>query len=1395
MDAAVQPAARRRGHTVGRILSLSLLLVIALAVLLFGAVQWLDTDNGRAFVLRQLPLYAPQSGLTVRAGRIDGSIFGAAVIHDLEVGDPKGVFVKVPRLDLDWRPLDLVRNTLSVKSAHAAEVRMLRKPALRPSADKRILPDIDIVIGTLKIDRLILDPPVSGVMRTIGVGGSADIRQGRARIVLNAVTLGGGGGDSVRLKLDSEPDRDTFDVDADVMAPRGGALTTMLGLQAPLAVTVKGDGSWTIWRGQVLAQLDRQPLAHLRLTAEKGRFGIDGTARPALLLTGAAARLTGPVLDVRGTATLTERIAAINLDLASPALTVNVRGGLDFGNEVFQGIRIAGRLRDPAALHPRISGRDVQLAAQVAGTFKYPLVDYRLSAANAAWGHTGATNLVAAGIVRAGVRPLVIPLDATASTVSGVGEVAGALLHNVRINGPLTLAGGRLVSRSLSFRSDRLRGTGTASIVLGGGDFVIGLKGALPQYLVPGLGLADITADVRAVPGPEGARVTGTTVARVTRLDNGFFRTLLEGLPVVTADIDVIGDTSLTFRNARLVSPGLTLLAQGTRAADGFVRMTGQGVSRQYGPVQLTLAGQIEAPAVDLVLARPGLGLGLAQVSGHVAPVYGGWSFDAHGGSDYGPAAARGLIRTGSGPLTIDIASLAIAGQTGRGSVVETAAGPFAGRIGFGGKGLDGEIVLAAAGALQRADVTLKAVSAVLPGAVPVTIGQGLLQATVTLPPSGSTAGPSVTGRFAAERIERNGLRIAKTQGRINYQAGRGGAMFTANGETSVPFSVTGDVAFAPDRIELRANGTLDSKPIALAQAAVLTRGADGWRLAPVTLQTAAGQADFSGQFGKTNALKAQLRGIGLSLLGGFVPGLDVAGRVSGQIDMVLPAGGLPAGTANLRLNGLTRAGIAAASTPIDVGLNARFGNDGGEARAVIVRGGVVEGRIQARVGPVPGSNADPVLQRLLASPLFAQARYSGPAQALWGLAGISAIDMRGPVTIAADAGGKLGEPTLSGTITAKGARVENPTLGTVVDNAALDARFTASRLELTHFSGTVGKGGTIAGSGTIGLSADAGFPVDISADVVNAQLIKRDDMQATATGKVRLATDAYGGVVSGKLTIDKATYRLGRASAADVAVLDVTERNTALLGRRAIAYVKPTRWLLNIDAKADRRLFVSGMGLEAEWRGAVTIKGPTTAPEIFGRVQIVRGDYEFAGKRFSLSRGDIRFAGGYPPDPLIDILAENSGNALTAQLTINGTALKPQIKFSSVPSLPEDEVLSRVLFGDSVTNLSAPEALQLAAALNGLRGGNGFNPVNSVRKGLGIDRLRILSADPLTGRKTTVAAGQYIGRSVYVELATDASGYTATNLELTLTRSLSILSQVATLGGTSVSLKWKKDY
>ena len=133
---------------------------------------------------------------------------------------------------------------------------------------------------------------------------------------------------------------------------------------------------------------------------------------------------------------------------------------------------------------------------------------------------------------------------------------------------------------------------------------------------------------------------------------------------------------------------------------------------------------------------------------------------------------------------------------------------------------------------------------------------------------------------------------------------------------------------------------------------------------------------------------------------------------------------------------------------------------------------------------------------------------------------------------------------------------------------------------------------------------------------------------------------------------------------------------------------------------------------------------------------------------------------------------------------------------FTSTPGLPQDEVLSRILFGSSVTQISALQAVQLAASLNSLSGsGGGLNPLGRLRSATGIDRIRLVDADTATGHGTAVAAGLYLSDRVYVEIITDAKGFTATQLEITLSRTLSLLSQFSTNSSNNASLRYHRDY
>jgi translocation and assembly module TamB len=87
------------------------------------------------------------------------------------------------------------------------------------------------------------------------------------------------------------------------------------------------------------------------------------------------------------------------------------------------------------------------------------------------------------------------------------------------------------------------------------------------------------------------------------------------------------------------------------------------------------------------------------------------------------------------------------------------------------------------------------------------------------------------------------------------------------------------------------------------------------------------------------------------------------------------------------------------------------------------------------------------------------------------------------------------------------------------------------------------------------------------------------------------------------------------------------------------------------------------------------------------------------------------------------------------------------------------------------------------------------MDPLNRLRSAIGLDRLRIVSADAALGRGTGVALGKNLGRRVYVEIITDGRGYSATEVEYRVTSWLALLGSISTIGRESVSAEISRDY
>jgi len=1385
----LEPPAKRRWHI--RLLRGIGIAIVGLIALFLVALWSIDTQPGHRLIADHIGKMRPSSGLRIRIGRIEGSIWRRATLRDVRLYDLKGQFFEAPEIRLDWHPFAWAHNKLDINSVSAPLLILDRLPKLKSKPGGPILPGFDIHIGALRVDRLKLGKAVAGHEEMVRLAAKADIHGRRAMIQARAFSTAH---DRVMIDLDAEPDGDRFKLTGNVDAPANGVIAGITGLHQTLALRIGGKGTWHVWDGSAQGSLGGRKIVDLGLGVRDGRYSLGGTLAPSELLQGKLQRLTQPQIKVLGEATLADRKLTGHLNLASPALQFAAKGSVDLAGGAFAPLGIDLKLLKPAALFPNMTGRDVHLHAVLDGPYGAFDFKYALQSPHVAFDQTGFDNLRATGEGHWSKAPVTLPIRLQAAQVTGVGTVAGGILRNLSVAGVLRIDAKQVVGQDLALNSDKLKGKLQLRIDLVSGRYDAAVAGGLARYLIPGLGIVDVMTKVSVQPGPNGLGtvIAGTGQAAVRRFDNAFLASLAGGNPSLTTRLTRTTDGILHFSNTVLTGPAIRITGSGIRRRDGTFQFAGQGTQATYGPFKLQLDGQIDHPKVQLLLDHPVDALGLTQVALNLDPVPQGFRFTAHGGSAVGPFTANGLIRTAPGqPTVIEVADIAVTGTHGKGRLT-SGTGGFTGRLDLNGGGIGGSLVFSPQGTLQKIEPHLLLTNAMIATAQPIGIRRGRIDGTILLDP----AGVAIDGTVRALGLARGSMSLARISAEAHLKGGQGNIALTAAGAARRAFDVQANIRLTPGHMTITGAGNVEGKPLTLQGPVDLTMTDSEWALSPTRIDYAGGNATVSGRFarGVVN-IDAGLDHMPLAVLDLFNPKLGLGGYASGKFNFHHVVGTSPTGRIDVAVRGLTRSGLVLSSQPVDLGLAAVLTANGAAARAVVVSNNNVIGRAQARLSPLaPG---DDILSRLIKAPLFAQLRYAGPADTLWRLIGVETIDLSGPLSVAADIHGTPENPQISGRLSSDGARIESAVTGTVIDGIKANGTFNGSQLVIDQMTGHAGPGGSVTGKGSFTFGAGKGLGIDLAIQAQNAVLLNRDDIGATVDGPLTLKSDGRGGTVGGNVRIEKGHFRLGSATAAQVPRLKVTELNRPDDADDDDNPIIP--WTLDLKARASSRLMVTGLGLDSEWRADLVIKGAVDNPAITGRADLVRGAYQFAGRRFDLDRGMIRFTGEAPPDPVLDITALADIQGLSATIHVTGTGLHPDIAFQSTPALPEDELLSRLLFGTSITNLSAPEALQLAAAVASLRGGNGggmnLDPINAVRRAVHLDRLRILPADVTTGMKTAVAAGKNIGRRTYVELITDGAGYSATSIEFRITRWLSVLGTISTIGRESTNLRISKDY
>jgi translocation and assembly module TamB len=391
---------------------------------------------------------------------------------------------------------------------------------------------------------------------------------------------------------------------------------------------------------------------------------------------------------------------------------------------------------------------------------------------------------------------------------------------------------------------------------------------------------------------------------------------------------------------------------------------------------------------------------------------------------------------------------------------------------------------------------------------------------------------------------------------------------------------------------------------------------------------------------------------------------------------------------------------------------------------------------------------------------------------------------------------GEVKEPQMKGRVILKNGTYENLQSGTILEDLDVQVAASFPRLTIERARATDGEEGTLTAQGWLDLLPSQGYPLHLDFTLQNAKPFRRDAASVTAEGQLSLQGSLTEPTLKGELLIASAEFRIPERLPPEVTNLKVIEINREgeiITPTRESSSMKSKAVKLDLSVGSSDRFFVRGRGLDSEWKGELKIKGTAADPVITGSLGLVRGRFNFLGKRFDLTRGAISFSGKSPPSPFLDVLGEARSRDITARIQLSGRFPSPDLQLSSDPPFPRDEILSRLLFGRSVTQITPLQAIQLANAVNTLAGGGGLDFMGKTREVLKLDRLELKqSGEAVQG--AAVSAGKYISETVYLEVEQGLgpdSGKASVQWEVTPNITVETEAGVNAEAGAGISWKW----
>lgn len=1415
-------------------------------LLLLGttAVIYANSENGKTRIVKIVNEALASEQSTIHISEIKGSVFSDFQIPLVQLSDQSGPWLELRQINMQWLPSSVLNGKISVATLNIETIEFLRAPEAEVETENNndpfTLPSlpIDIEVAQYNVENLIISDALTEVAAEFNIKGSLKLTENDGIIINSNLVNTAGQGDEIQLDISLPNDAADLKADLIIAAPKGGFFNS-LSQSLPnedMSLKFMGCGPLNNWSATIEAALSEQNFAEGLVKHSDDEWSLHADLDVRQFVDTSIVDLVGEnnSIDIKYSnanleASLISNIAQLNvkgiekydfsIDIINPEpinqmisptylRATKINGNLDHLNNIPQ---LTVNFND------MVLGVEDTIETTVHGQFIAALDDQVINATS--MGHIkdikGTAVESIPQLLQEGVS---WNLDANLDQATSISEIKklSIINENFQINssGTVNIYTGAInadvnsIIESLSNVVNDLELEQNLSgelklntkVVSEGSNFPVDVTLSMngnnidfdSPFLNELIGISP-TFNAQVSRSAEGAIMISNTV-----LDGAFFdlkaytdieanqniqnanfdlsfsnienMKSLDGAKL-TGDIDIVGNLS-----GNLNSPSLLIKT-------GFNALTIQSIELQ------NLKAELNAENI------------INELKG---------GFYLTGESNYGALNFNSDFIQNGETFTIPSLNIAIGPYEAIGAFDIPAGKPVIGEIDISTqeieeteKYINGSITaklkLLEENAAQKIELDSEVSefflvlnqNDLLTLAAASISGQALI--------TGEEPSLSLNAKFSelmhpAFQSSEILLNVNQEENGYNYNIGLSGTE-----EMPYAFDVSGAVMNHKEGeqlISLALSGLIDETPVSLAQNAEIAVKANTLNVAPFDLLF--GEGNITGHLDiQQNNIQAKvsMNEADIKPLLVFIPDLPLTGMLNGNFEV-------SSDTASLLSNfnySLTEIELKKQNTFLDY-----------EAEITAI------GTITEKKSELSGSinfnnyfvaNYSAILPVNIALETFdvklpedqniqGQINWNGYIAPVWPMLQLIDHNLKGDLSADIILSGTYENPDIDGTINMTEGRYENMQTGFVADAIDMSATIKDRQFSLDRFNANDGEEGIIKASADIKIDPNFNYTAQADLMIESAKLVRQPELQVTASSELNFQKSTDKTSLSGEITVENANIGAVDQASVSIAELDVTEINSEgtlqALNKQEDA-LGPIE--LDLNLIVPNQLFVMSYGLDSEWEADLKIAGTSEVPIVGGTANLIRGFFEFSDKRFELKRGNFSFPNDKSNDPIIEIAAEHAMREMTANLRIFGRASNPKLELSSTPYLPENEVLARILFGTSVAELTAVEAVQLASAVYSLSNGGGQGMLGGIRRAIGVDRLSI---DNDNGREygTTITGGKYLTNNVYVEVSTaPATGETATSVEIDLTRNLSLVTRRTMDNDNNLSIRWFWDY